>query len=191
MYCASSAAAVSLLPRSGISRHPISATKASPAMAAMPPTGAKSNMPKGAPSESWRMVAMMMLGGVPISVTMPPRMVAKLSGIRLRPGERPALRAVWMSTGISSASAATLFMKAESTAPMAPISAMWLPSDRVLSTRVRVIRNTAPERTRPAETISTSATTIVAGWPKPAKAWSEGTTPSTTPTISALNATRS
>ena len=83
---------------------------------------------------------MMMLGGVPISVTMPPRIVAKDSGISDSPGARPALRAVWMSTGISSASAATLFMKADSTPPIPPMIAIWLPSDRVLSTSVRVIR---------------------------------------------------
>ena len=133
----------------------------------------------------------MILGGVPISVAMPPRMVAKLSGISDSEGERPALRAVWMSTGISNASAATLFMKADSTAPTPPISAIWPPSRRELSTSVRVIRNTAPERTSPAETTSTSATTMVAGWPKPLNALSVGTTPSTTPAISAENATRS
>ena len=134
---------------------------------------------------------MMMLGGVPISVTMPPRMVAKESGIRLSPGARPALCAVWISTGINSASAATLFMKAESSPPIAPISAIWAPSARVESTSVRVISSTAPERTSPAETTSTSATTRVAGWPKPSKACLAGTTPSTTPAISAPKATRS
>ena len=134
---------------------------------------------------------MMMLGGVPISVTMPPRMVANDSGISDSAGLRPALRAVWMSTGIKSASAATLFMKALSTAPIPPISAIWVPSPRAESTNVRVIRNTAPERTSPAETISTSATTSVAGWPKPENALSVGTTPRTTPAISAENATRS
>ena len=137
------------------------------------------------------MVAIMILGGVPISVTMPPRMVAKDSGISDRPGARPALRAVWISTGISSASAATLFIKPESTPPIAPISAICLPRLRVLSTSVRVIRNTAPERTRPAETTSTSATTSVAGWPKPENAALVGITPVTTPISSAVKATRS
>ena len=140
---------------------------------------------------SCRIAAMMIFGGVPISVAMPPRMVAKDSGIRLNPGARPALRAVCISTGISSASAATLFIKAESTAPMPPISPIWLPSVRELSTRVRVIRKTAPERTSPAETISTSATTSVAGWPKPEKASLVGTRPSTTAIISAEKATMS
>ena len=33
----------------------------------------------------------MILGGVPISVTMPPRIVAKLSGISDSPGARPSI----------------------------------------------------------------------------------------------------
>ena len=133
----------------------------------------------------------MILGGVPISVAMPPRMVAKLSGIRLSPGARPALRAVWMSTGISRAKAATLFIKADSTPPTAPIMVICAPKLRELSTSVRVISITAPERTNPAETTKTSATIRVAGWPKPSKAFSVGTTPSTTPSISAPKATMS
>ena len=96
-----------------------------------------------------------------------------------------------MSTGISSARAATLFMKADSTPPTAPMSAIWAPSGRAALIRVRVIRNTAPERTSPAETTSTSATISVAEWPKPAKASFAGTTPSTTPTRRAVKATRS
>ena len=134
---------------------------------------------------------MMMLGGVPMAVIMPPRMVAKERGISERAGLRPALRAVWISTGISRASAATLFMKADSTAPILPISAIWPPRPRALSTSVRVIRSTAPDRTSPAETTSTSATMIVAGWPKPENASLVGTTPSTTPVIRAAKATRS
>ena len=134
---------------------------------------------------------MMMLGGVPINVTMPPRIVAKLSGINETPGDRPALRAVAMSTGISKASAATLFMNALSTPPIPPMIAICAPSDRLASTSVRVIRNTAPERTNPADTTSTSATTNVAGWPNPANASEGSTTPSVAPTISAPKATMS
>ena len=69
--------------------------------------------------------------------------------------------------------------------------AIWVPSERLASTKVLVIRNTAPERTSPAETTSTSATTSVAGWPKPANASLAGTSPSRTATISAPKATRS
>ena len=133
----------------------------------------------------------MMLGGVPIRVAMPPRMVAKERGMRLSPGARPALRAVWMSTGMSRARAATLFMKAERSPPTAPMMAMWAPRRREESTSVWVISRTAPERTSPAETTSTRATTRVAGWPKPEKAVSVGTTPRTTPSMSAAKATRS
>ena len=122
---------------------------------------------------------------------MPPRIVAKESGISDRPGLRPALRAVAISTGMSSASAATLFMKADSTPPTPPMIAIWVPSERLASTRVLVIRNTAPERTSPAETTSTRATTSVAGWPNPAKASLAGTSPSRTATMSAPKATRS
>jgi hypothetical protein len=43
-------------------------------------------------------------------------------------GLRPALRAVAMSTGIRSASAATLFMKADRTPPTPPMIAIWAPS---------------------------------------------------------------
>ena len=96
-----------------------------------------------------------------------------------------------MSTGIKSAKAATLFIKAESTPPTAPMIEICAPKLRELSTSVRVINITAPERTSPAETTSTSATISVAGWPKPSKAFLVGTTPSTTPAISAAKATMS
>ncbi|MFT6103856.1 MAG: hypothetical protein ACJA1E_000269 [Paracoccaceae bacterium] len=58
---------------------------------------------------------MIILGGVPINVTIPPRVVANESGISDKPGLRPALRAVWISTGMNNAKAATLFMKADRT----------------------------------------------------------------------------
>ena len=94
-----------------------------------------------------------------------------------------------MSTGISSAKAATLFMKADSTPPMPPMIATCAPTRRELSTKVRVISSTAPDRTSPADTISTSATMSVAGWPNPANASSLGTTPRTTPISNAVKAT--
>ena len=160
-------------------------------MATTPPTGAKSNMRNGSPSASPRKVAMMMLGGVPISVTMPPRIVAKESGISDWPGGRPALRAASTSTGIRSARAATLFMKADSTIPTAPMIAMWLPSARPATTKRRVISITTPARVSPAETTRTSATTRVAGWPKPSNAFSAGTRPATTAIRRAEKAIRS
>ncbi len=91
----------------------------------------------------------MTFGGVPISVTNPPRIVAKESGIRVGPADRFAFLAVWMSTGISSTSVATLFMRAEGAAPMPPMTAMWAPSGREASIRVRVTSETAPEFVSP------------------------------------------
>jgi len=46
------------------------------------PRGAKSNMPKGSPAYWVRNEAMMMLGGVPINVIIPPKWALKASGIR-------------------------------------------------------------------------------------------------------------
>jgi len=63
-------------------RQPISATKASPAAAASPPTGAKSNMRNGSPTISCRIEADDELGGVPIQRAIPAKDRAKLSGIR-------------------------------------------------------------------------------------------------------------
>ena len=78
---------------------------------------------------------MTMLGGVPISVTMPPRMLAKDMGMRVRAAVRFAFLAASMSTGISSASAATLFISVDSEADSEAITAMWAPRRRDLSTR--------------------------------------------------------
>ena len=167
------------------------ATKATPTTAQTSPTGAKSNILKGASSVRARICEMMMLGGVPMRVTMPPRMVAKASGISVRPGPRPALRAACMSTGIRSASAATLFMKADSTEPMPPIMAMWPASPLPAPDTWRVMKSTAPELTSPRETTSTSATMMVASLPNPANASSAGTAPAATPISSAAKATRS
>ena len=54
-----------------------------------------------------------------------------------------------------------------------------------------MIAVTAPDRMSPAETTSTRATMIVAGWPKPSKAAEVGTRPRSTATMSAAKATRS
>jgi len=134
---------------------------------------------------------MTMLGGVPIMVVMPPRMVAKDSGIRVSAGERFARRAACMSTGMSSARAATLFMKAESAAPTAPMIAMWAGSERPAPAIWRVSISMAPDRASPRETTSTRAMTMTAGWPKPSKACLSSTTPSSTARVSAPKATTS
>ena len=60
-----------------------------------------------------------MLGGVPINVTMPPSSVAKDNGISTSDGDRRAFTALRKVTGSISASAPTLFMKLDSSAPSA------------------------------------------------------------------------
>ncbi len=65
-------------------------------------------------------------------------------------GLRPALADADSSTGISRASAATLFMKADSARRSAAMMAMWLDRLRPVSTSVRTIQATAPELIRPA-----------------------------------------
>ncbi len=65
-----------------------------------------------------------MLGGVPISVIMPPRIEANEIGIRVSAGLRFAFFAAWISIGIRRARAATLFITAErpaASADMTPI----------------------------------------------------------------------
>ena len=175
----------------GIRRQPISATNATPATAQTSPTGVKSNMPNGAPSASPRNVATTMLGGVPIKVTMPPRIEAKDRGIRVNAGLRLALAAASRSTGMSSASAATLFMIAESAADTPAMIAIWAKTGRAASTTRLATSSTTPAFDSPRLMISTSATTTVAGCPKPLNASPAGTTSATNATTSAPNATRS
>ena len=64
------------------------------------------------------------LGGVPINVTMPPRIDANESGMRVSAGLRLAFRAACISTGISNASAATLFITALSAAAIVDMTAI-------------------------------------------------------------------
>ena len=67
---------------------------------------------------------MMILGGVPIRVMVPPKIEAKASGIRMNPGVRLALAADFSATGINRASAPTLLIKAESKAEILPMKPM-------------------------------------------------------------------
>ena len=94
-----------------------------PSKATASPTGVKSNMPKLPAPFCARKAETMRLEGVPISVVMPPRMVPNASGISTRPGGMSRRRASCRATGISSAMAPTLFMKAESMAPRATSAA--------------------------------------------------------------------
>ena len=104
-----------------------------------------------------------MLGGVPISVIIPPRMDAKDSGISVRAGLRFSLSAACRSTGISSASAATLFISAESAAETPDIKPIWTNSGRPALMTLPATNSTTPELERPRLIISTNAMTTVAG----------------------------
>ena len=89
------------------------------------------------------------LGGVPTRVVMPPRMDPKASGISTLPGGRDWRDATWIATGISSASAPTLFMNPDNRAA-SPVRAaiVSVGPDRVGMT-ARVSASTAPELCRP------------------------------------------
>jgi hypothetical protein len=134
---------------------------------------------------------MTMLGGVPIIVIMPPRIVAKDSGISEAATARFAFSAASMSRGMSSARAATLLMTAESAAPATAMIPIWAGVDRSSASSRPAIRSTAPEFISPRETISTRAMMTTAGWPKPENASSVGTSPATVPITRAAKATRS
>ena len=56
---------------------------------------------------------MIMLGGVPIIVIIPPNMLAKANGIKIILGDRPCFKEVFMATGNINAKAPTLFMNPE------------------------------------------------------------------------------
>ena len=105
-----------------------------PATAQTMPTGEKSNIENGSPSARSRNWAITMLGGVPIIVTMPPRMVAKDSGISESDTDRPAFFAASISRLIRMTSAATLLITADSAAPTTAMMPIWVDSDRPAST---------------------------------------------------------
>ena len=99
----------------GISRHPMSTMNINPAAATANPTGENSNMPNGgAFPMSFLMVAITMLGGVPIAVISPPSSDPKANGINKKEGDLPVRLAVSIATGIINTNAPTLFINAES-----------------------------------------------------------------------------
>jgi hypothetical protein len=132
-----------------------------------------------------------MFGGVPISVTSPPRIEPKASGISSTAGARPAFAADCSAAGISSASAPTLFMKADSSPATPDRLATCAPAFSIGGSRRRAISSTAPAFCRPRLMTSTIATVTVAGWPNPAKASLAGTTPAPVASSSAPKATMS
>ena len=66
--------------------------------------------------------------------------------------------------------AATLLMMAESAAPVTDMMEIWIGSGRVALTTYCAMSSTAPALIMAREMMSTSATMIVASWPKPSKA---------------------
>ena len=145
----------------------------------------------GSPNASPRNSAITILGGVPISVIMPPRIDAKDSGISVNDGLLPAFLAACISTGMSKASAATLFIIAESAAARPDMMVICVPSLRDASTTWRATISIAPELESPRLTTRTKAMMTVAGCPKPEKAFAVGTSPVRIATSSATKATRS
>ena len=129
--------------------------------------------------------------GVPISVTRPPRIEPKESGIRTIAGERLARVADWIATGNKSDNAPMLFITVDNNAPRPVSVPTWSIGRRVAGARLRAKESTTPEFERPLLRIRTAITVIVAGCPKPTKASLAGTTPAATAKTSVLNATTS
>ena len=132
-----------------------------------------------------------MLGGVPTSVTRPPRSEAKASGMRMADGPIPPWRDIRIAVGIRTASAPTLLMNAESPAASPEVAAIWRVGEVPALVSQRAMRSTAPEFSRPRLATSTAATVTTAGWPKSANACSPGMTPPSTSANSARSATAS
>ena len=100
----------------GINRQPTRAMNNTPVSANTPPTGEKSNIVNGSPFTSLRKFAIIILGGVPIRVTSPPKMDAKDIGINTLAGDLFAFAEDSIPTGIKRARAPTLLMTVENTA---------------------------------------------------------------------------
>ena len=79
-----------------------------------------------------------MLGGVPTRVIVPPRIAPNDRGMNNREGAMPVLRAMLATAGSSTATAATLFMNADSTPPTA-----------MIASTSKISRSPMTRRTRP------------------------------------------
>ncbi|MCZ7623947.1 MAG: hypothetical protein M5U24_16000 [Candidatus Kuenenia sp.] len=153
------------------------------------PTGIKSNMQNGNAPDCSRYAAMIIFGGVPINVSVPPNNDPKASGISRNEGERPPRRDIHMATGMSSAKAPTLFINPELRATIPVRVATWIMG--WLPTRVnwRASESTTPALSKPRLSTRTAATVMTAGCPKPANTWLGGTSPATATTSRATSAT--
>ena len=128
-----------------------------------------------------------MFGGVPINVVRPPNIVPNDSGIKIWLGRLDSD----MATGISKASAPTLFINPDSSAAI-PVSMAMNSSGRseTLSSGA-ARRSITPLFCMALEMIKTMATVITALCEKPMKASLDWTTPSNTAATSAVSATTS
>ena len=115
------------------------------------------------PSRLSRKPAMIRFGGVPMRVVVPPRMEPKASGMSTLPGGSRSRPASWMATGMSRASAPTLFMKPDSTAASVTSAPMLTVGPALAGSTTRVSASTAPEVCRPRLSTSTQATVTTAG----------------------------
>ena len=77
------------------------------------PTGVKSNILNGTPSNCSRTRDTMIFGDVPTRVTMPPSSDPNDIGIKSEEGDVPLRRASWNAMGISMASAPTFLTNAD------------------------------------------------------------------------------
>jgi hypothetical protein len=96
-----------------------------------------------------------------------------------------------MATGISSANAATLFMKADRKAATPESTATCRKGLVLARITLRAMMSTTPELNSPRLITRTASTVMTAGCPNPAKASSPGMTPARTAAIRAVKATRS
>ena len=135
------------------------------------PMGVKLKKLKGSmPSrDSWLLTTI--LGGVPISVSIPPIEPAKAMGISRRVGATPTLVQRFRATGMKTATAPVLLMNADRPATTS-ISNTRRRTSLVPATPMSQLpmENATPVRKRPSPTIKRPAINMTRGSPKPAKA---------------------
>ena len=105
------------------SRRPTSAIQAMPATRMTAPMGVKSKKPKLSMPARRSSAVTTRLGGVPMSVSMPPIMAATASGISRLCRARPVCRARPMAMGMKTATAPVELMNAERKATASIMSA--------------------------------------------------------------------
>ena len=109
----------------------------------------------------------MIFGGVPIIVIIPPKILAKARGMRMILGDRFCLTDVFSATGSMSANAPTLFIMAENMEATLLKLEIWATLYFEKGIIFRAMRSTTPELLSARLIISTAATVITAGCPKP------------------------